>query len=224
MTRDERQQQREPRPAEAALARWLGAEATPVARHGETSDDRAMDDRAMAETAMEDAADHALAALFAAALPAERVPSALSARLFAVAEAAAAERSDARRSLFGLRRRVVERLAALLVLATGLSAAGVQLLFSETAGPALSRLTPGQVLSSAAEGIYSLFRALGDALGAAANTFETLTQLSGAVATVAGTVPVAAALGLALLLATVAFRLLKDLLARERGWTHVERE
>ncbi|HMB53525.1 MAG TPA: hypothetical protein VKU40_09430 [Thermoanaerobaculia bacterium] len=194
------------RPAEAALARWLDAES------------------AAGEAAAEAAADEAFAALFADALPAERVPAGLSTRLTAVADAAAAERSGARRSLFGLRRRWVERLAAGLLLAAGLSAAGVQLLFSETAGPALSRMTPGQVLSTAAEGVYAFFRSLGEAFDAAANTFETLTQLSGAMATVAGTAPVAIALGIGLLLASFAFRMLKDLLARERGLTHAEHD
>jgi uncharacterized membrane protein len=52
---------------------------------------------------------------------------------------------------------------------------------------------------------------------------QTITHLSGAVATVAGTPPVAAVLGLSLLLAAVAFKALRARLATERGWTYVER-
>jgi hypothetical protein len=85
-------------------------------------------------------------------------------------------------------------------------------------------MTPGQVLSAAAEGIYAFFRYLGEAFDAAANTLETLTQLSGAMATVAGTAPVAIALGIGLLLAGFAFRMLRDLLARERGLTHAQHD
>jgi hypothetical protein len=189
-------------PTREMLARWLAAEAAP--ERDETADA---------------AADEAFAALFGAALTGPAPSPALSARLHSAAREAAAKRAV----VFGLPRRLVERLAAVLLLFAGVAAAVTRVLLGESAGPALARLSPAHVLSSLAEGVFFLFRAGADWVGTAVETLQTLTHLSGAVATVAGMPPVAAVLGLGLLLAAVAFKALRALLATERGWTYVER-
>jgi hypothetical protein len=168
--------------------------------------------------AADEAADRALESLFAAALAVPTPSPALSARLHAVAAEAAARRAV----VFGMPRRLVERLAALLLLVAGLAAATVQVLFGDAAAPALAQLTPGRVFSALSEGVFFLFRASADWLATGLETLNTITQLSDAVAAVAGMPPVAAVLGLGLLLAVAAFKVLRDLLAKERGWTYVE--
>jgi hypothetical protein len=196
-------------PTRRMLRRWLAEEARSAAV-------RQASER---EASADEAADLALASFFASALSGPTPSPALSARLHAAASEAAARRAV----VFGMPRRLVERLAAVLLLVAGLAAAAVQALFSETAAPALARLTPARVFSSLAEGVFFLFRVSADWVGTAVEALQTITHLSGAVATVAGTPPVAAFLGLSLLLAAVAFKALRALLATERGWTYVER-
>jgi|GEM_PF-4472792 len=169
----------------------------------------------------EEAAETALAALFDE-LPEPAVPVLLTQRLEAVAETAAAQRRGRRRVLFGLPRRAVERLAAGLVLAVGVAAAIAQTVLRETAAPALERMRPARAISSFAEGVFSVVSVILDWAEAGVDLFHTASQLSGAAATIAGTVPVATALGAGLALAALAFKLLRDLIGKEKGFSHVD--
>ena len=169
----------------------------------------------------EEAAETALTALFDE-LPEPAVPVLLTQRLEAVAEAAAVEQRARRATVFGLPRRTVERLAAGLVLAIGVAAAFAQTVLRESAGPLLERMRPARVISSFAEGTFSVVSVIVDWLEAGVELFHTATQLSGVVATVASTVPVATALGAGLALAILAFKLLRDLIGKERGFSHVD--
>lgn len=190
-------------PATDALERWLQAESA----------------------ARDRLAEEALGALFAAALPRPAVPVSLSARLATVADEAAARRARATAAgatLFGLPRRALERLAALLLLAVGVTGAVVQTLYQEAGGAVLSRLTPGRALSAAAEGLFTVVQLFVDTAEAAYGVVETGLRLSGAAATIAGTLPVTVALAVGLLVAVAVFFLLRDLLADERGWTYAE--
>lgn len=171
----------------------------------------------------EAAAEEALTALFDD-LPAPPVPVMLTHRLEAVAEAAAVERQALRAKVFGLPRRWVERLAASLLLVTGVVAALSQAVLSDSAGPALERLRPARVISTFAEGVFSVFSVAMDWAEAGVELFYSVTQLSGAAATVASTVPVATALGAGSLLAAFAFKLLRDLIGKERGYSHADTE
>ena len=185
-----------------ALERWLEAEAE----------------------GSEAAAEEALAALFAA-LPAPAPSPLLSRRLAHAAGAAAAGRRALRRGpVFGLPRRLVERIAASLLLVTGLAAALVQALFRDAAGPALAELRPARVISSAAEMLFGVVSGVIDWAETSLEVLQGLTRLSGAAATVAGSLPVTVALGAGLLLAVLAFKLLRDLIGTERGLSHVERD
>lgn len=186
--------------AKNALARWLEAEAM----------------------ASDGAAEEALGALFATALPRPAVPPGLHARLATAADEAAERRARARATVFGLPRRLVERVAALLLLAVGLTGAVVQTVYQEAGGAALSRLTPGQVLSAAAEGLFTVVQVVLDAAEAAVGLVEAGLRLSGAAATIAGTLPVSIALAVGMVIATAVFFLLHDLLADERGWSYAE--
>lgn len=169
----------------------------------------------------EEAAEEALTALFDE-LPEPAVPVLLTQRLEAVAEAAAAEHRGRRSAIFGLPRRTVERLAAGLVLAIGVAAAFAQTVLRESAGPVLERMRPARVISSFAEGTFGVVSVIMDWVEAGVELFHTATQLSGAAATVASTVPVATALGAGLALAVLAFKLLRDLIGKERGFSHVD--
>lgn len=185
-----------------ALERWFEAEA---------------EDR-------DDAAEAALTALFAA-LPAPAPSPRLSRRLAQAAGTAAAGRRAALRTpVLGMPRRRVERLAAALLLATGLAAFAVQALFRDVAGPALAGLRPARVISSAAEVLFSIVSGVIDWVETSFEVLQGLTRLSGAAATVAGSPPVMVALGAGLLLAVFAFKLLRDLIGKERGLSHVERD
>ena len=197
------------------LERWLAAEAAAEATAADSAEGHFGD----ADTA--DEAEAALVALFAT-LPQPEPSPALAARLSAVADRAAEERHARRAVIFGLPRRTVQRLAAGLLLAVGLGAALVQTLFREVASPALVQLSPGSVLTSAAEALITIFYGLRDWAEAAAELLDGFTRLSGAAATVAGTTPVAVALGAGLVLAIVAFKLLRDLIGKERGFSHVD--
>lgn len=169
-----------------------------------------------------EAADEALRAVFARHLAEPSVPASLHLRLAAAATDAAARRRAARARILGLPRRLVERLAALLLLAVGTAAAVLQLTLGEAAGATLARLTPGRVLSSAAEGVFTLFQTVADGFQAAVEVLQGIGRLSGAAATVASSAPVALVLVVGLLVAALAFRLLRDLIATERGMSHVD--
>lgn len=176
-----------------------------------------------AEGAADDgAAEEALGTLFRSALPRPAVPPGLSARLATVADAAAARRARAAATLFGVPRRLLERVAALLLLAVGITGAVIQTVYQEAGGAVLQRLTPGRALSAAAEGLFTVVQVFVDAAEAVFDLVDTGLRLSDAAATVAGTLPVTVALGVGLLVAVVAFFLLRDLLADERGWTYVD--
>ena len=183
------------------LERWLEAEA---AGHGA-------------------AAEAALTALFAA-LPAPWPSPALSARLAVTADAGAERQRLRRTAVLGMPRRLIERIAASLLLLVGLAAAAAETLFRDAAGPALVRLRPAHVLSSAAEMLFRIVSGVIDGAQAAADVLQDMMRLSGAAATVVGSVPIAVALGAALLLAVFAFKLLRDLIGTERGLSHVEHD
>ena len=176
-----------------------------------------------AEGAADDAAaEEALGRLVRTALPRPGLPPGLSARLATVADEAAARRSRATATLFGVSRRLLERVAALLLLAVGIAGAVVQTVYEEAGGAVLQRLTPGRALSAAAEGLFTVVQVFVDAAEAVFDLVDTGLRLSAAATTVAGTLPVTVALGVGLLVAVAAFFLLRDLLADERGWTYAE--
>ena len=168
-------------------------------------------------------AEEALTALFAA-LPAPAPSPLLSRRLAAVASSAAAQRRSRLAPVFGMPRRLVERLAAGLLLATGLAAALAQTLFRDVAEPALAGMRPARVISAAAEMLFRIVSGVIDGAEASIDVLQDLARLSGAATTVAGSLPVAVALGAALLLAVFAFKLLRDLIGTERGLSHVEHD
>ena len=89
------------------------------------------------------------------------------------------------------------------------------------AGPVAGTLADRLSVAALIDGLSSAFTAGAGWLSGAAALWGVLADVAGALATAAATAPGATAILAALALAGLALRLLSDLIATERSWTHV---
>jgi len=158
-------------------------------------------------------AEAALAALLVR-LPRLDPPSGFAARVAAAAAAESGAGAARRRPWWWAS-------AAALALVTGALAALAAGVAGPVAGPLAGSLAGRLPFARLIDGLTAAVTAFVGWVSGAAGVWGLAADVAGAVATALGTPPVAAAVLVALAVASLALRLLSDLIATERSWAHV---
>jgi hypothetical protein len=173
--------------------------------------------RAAEAAGREAEAEAALAALFVR-LPRLEPRPGFAARVAAAAAAAAAA---AEAAAAAVRRPWWWAAAAGIALAAGILGALLVGVAGPAAGPVAGTLAGRLSLARLIDGLAAAVTACADWFSGAAGLWGPIADVGGALTTAAGTRPGMTAILVALALSGLAVRLLSDLIATERSWSHV---